>query len=289
MRDVFIGCVDFSKSLLDHVLTFDCIEIVGIVTKKVSPFNSDFVSLETDNIPCFSYENNNDDLYHWVKEKEPDAIYCFGWSHFLRDGLISIPKIGVIGSHPAALPKNRGRHPTIWALALGLKETASTFFFIDPGVDSGDILDQVIIKIDELDTAATLYEKITGGALLQVERFSPKLADGTFTRIPQDISKATYWRKRNKEDGRIDWRMSINGIYNLVRALTHPYVGAHCVYEGREIKIWKVRKSSLCHQNIEPGKVINVNKNTIQIKCEGGVVELVEHEFDPLPEIGAYL
>lgn len=293
MKVVFIGCVDFSKVMLEQVLALDCIEVVGIVTKSFSKSNADFSLLqpiaEENDVPCFLYENDNDALYQWVKEKEPDAVYCFGWSHLLKEDLISVPKIGVIGYHPAALPENRGRHPVIWALALGLEETASTFFFIDPGVDSGDILDQVKVKIEDTDDAQALYSKITGWALSQVEDFSPKLANGTFTRTPQDASRATYWRKRNKRDGCIDWRMSVQGIHNIVRALSRPYVGAHCMYNGEEIKIWKVRgyyDNAL--NNIEPGKII-YNRNGIHIKCEDGVIELLDHEFDPLPEVGTYL
>lgn len=295
MKVVFIGCVHFSKAMLEHIMTIDCIEVVGVITKKGSKINDDFSFLQPvallHNIPCFFYNNkdDNDALYLWVKEKEPDVIYCFGWSHLLREDLISIPKIGVIGYHPAALPKNRGRHPFIWALALGLKETASTFFFIDPGVDSGDILDQVSIKIEDTDNVFSLYQRATELAMRQVEVFSPKLADDTFTRLSQNMSKTTHWRKRNKEDGRIDWRMSVKGVCNLVRALTRPYVGAHCMYKGEEIKIWKVRHSYKCEPNIEPGKIIDINQNEIHIKCEDGVIKLIEHEFNPLPEIGMYL
>lgn len=68
--------------------------------------------------------------------------------------------MGVIGFHPAALPNNRGRHPIIWALALGLNETASTFFKMDEGADTGDIVSQVKIPICESDYAADLYENI---------------------------------------------------------------------------------------------------------------------------------
>ncbi|WP_408641721.1 DUF4422 domain-containing protein [Sporofaciens musculi] len=50
------------------------------------------------------------------------------------------------------------------------------------------------------------------------------------------------WRKRGKTDGKIDWRMSVRAIYNLVRALAKPYVGAHFEYQGLEYKVWKVKE-----------------------------------------------
>ena len=65
-----------------------------------------------------------------------------GWSRIIGKELLAVPPKGIVGYHPAALPANRGRHPIIWALALGLKETASTFFFMDNGADSGPIISQ---------------------------------------------------------------------------------------------------------------------------------------------------
>ena len=79
--------------------------------------------------------------------------------------------MGVLGYHPAELPKNRGRHPIIWALVLGLKRTASTFFFMDEGADTGDILSQYKINISKNDNAETLYNRIIEVAMKQVDEF----------------------------------------------------------------------------------------------------------------------
>jgi methionyl-tRNA formyltransferase len=63
--------------------------------------------------------------------------FCLGWSNLLKAEILKAAPLGVIGFHPAALPANRGRHPLIWALGLGLDETATTFFFMDKGADRG--------------------------------------------------------------------------------------------------------------------------------------------------------
>ena len=102
------------------------------------------------NIPVRYTPNiNSEEVIGWISNLAPDVIFCFGWSGLLKKELLQIPPMGVIGYHPTALPKNRGRHPITWALNLGLKETASTFFFMDDGIDSGDILSQkkVLIKL----------------------------------------------------------------------------------------------------------------------------------------------
>ena len=128
--------------------------------------------------------------------------------------------LGVVGYHPAALPANRGRHPLIWALVLGLEKTASTFFFMDEGVDSGDILSQRSITITWDDDARTLYCRVTATALDQIGEFVSALISGNYLRTSQDKSKVSYWRKRESNDGKIDWRMSAKSIHNLVCGLT---------------------------------------------------------------------
>ena len=87
-------------------------------------------------------------------------IFCFGWSSLLKERVLNIPPMGVIGYHPAKLPENRGRHPLIWAIALGLENSASTFFFMDKGADSGDILSQVDFNISYQDDAQSVYQKV---------------------------------------------------------------------------------------------------------------------------------
>ena len=77
----------------------------------------------------FYTQNINDKrTYKWLKNKRPDLIICLGWSHIIEPKVLKIPKYGIIGYHPSDLPRNKGRHPIIWPLVLGLKETASTFF-----------------------------------------------------------------------------------------------------------------------------------------------------------------
>jgi methionyl-tRNA formyltransferase len=295
MKLVFIGCVNFSYKALEKIVSFKDIKIVGIITRKASAINADFCSLEpiaiSQGIPCFfATGNNQHEIVEWLKKLQPDIIYCFGWSYLLKQEILAIPPLGVIGFHPAALPHNRGRHPIIWALALGLKSTASTFFFMDEGADSGDILSQRAVEIGAADDAGALYEKLTGVALQQIEQFTPQLAKGQFNRIPQDHGQANYWRKRSERDGLIDWRMSASSIHNLVRALSHPYPGAHCNFQGKDIKIWKTALVSKDYPaNLEPGKVLHIEGKAILIKCGDRALWLVDHEFSHLPSPGSYL
>ncbi|MDD5530154.1 MAG: formyltransferase family protein [bacterium] len=295
MKIIFIGTVAFSRRALEKLVNINA-NVVGVITKRHSPFNSDFADL-TDiciahNIPCqFVEDINAPETILWIKKMQPDIIFCFGWSNLIKEEILSMPPLGVIGFHPAAVPQNRGRHPLIWALALGLKESASTFFFMGKGADDGDILSQRFFEIKYEDDATTLYEKTTTIALSQIEEFVPQLESNTFSRIPQDHLKANYWRKRSKLDGKIDFRMSSYAIYNLVRALTIPYVGAHIEYKEKDYKIWVVKEIKCNKDNIEYGKVLEVDiiNNSFVVKCYDNAVKIIKHEFETLPKIGEYL
>lgn len=297
MRIVFIGCIESSHRLLRRLLRVSEAEVAGIVTRRSSSFNADFCSLESlatgHNIPCYiDSGNDQDDMAAWIRKLNPEVGYCFGWSYLLKSEILSIPELGFIGYHPTKLPRNRGRHPIIWALALGLEETASTFFFMDEGADSGDLLSQKSVPIRWTDDARDLYDRLLRVAGEQVSAFTPQLAERKHERHPQNDDRANYWRKRFYDDGEVDWRMSSTTIYNLIRALARPYPGAHCMVDGEEVKLWTadvIDDEFKDVQHLEPGKVLSSDPNRIAVKCGKGVVALQEHEFERIPEAGDYL
>jgi methionyl-tRNA formyltransferase len=293
MRIVFIGAVEFSFKALRHLISLDA-QIVGVCTLKVSEFNADHVDLrplsEAHGIPSFYVEDiNSNETLDWIRDKSPDVIFCFGWSRLIKQDLLLSAPLGIVGFHPAALPANRGRHPIIWALALGLESTASTFFFMNKGADSGDILSQEEIIIVNHDDARTLYDKVVQTAMVQITKFLPQLANRTFPRIKQNESLANAWRKRGYADGEIDWRMSAQSIHNLVRGLGLPYVGAHFLLDGREIKVWKTAIILEAKKYYEPGKVISCTSEGVVVKCGVDAIKLLDTEPQLKGNIGDYL
>ncbi len=292
MRIILIGAVQFSRSALLRLLELEA-EIVGVVTRSASPFNADYAPLaplcEQHGIPVlFSAKLAKPEHVQWLRDRAPDVIFCWGWSHLLPREVLQLPPLGVVGYHPAALPKNRGRHPVVWALALGLEETASTFFFMAEEADSGDLLNQRGLAIAYRDDARSLYQRLTEVALSQIEEFLPQLAEQRAPRAPQDHSLANNWRKRGLMDGWIDFRMGSRQIYNLVRALTRPYVGAHITRASQPCKVWKVRETGPQPRNLEPGKVLRVDGSLVWVRCGVGSLVLEEHELVSLPLVGEY-
>lgn len=286
MRFFFIGTVMFSREMLNLLVGNSHSNLVGIATKSVSSFNTDHSDLSdiaiTHKIP-FKYvkDINAPHIVDWIKSLEPDVICCFGWSSLIKAPLLEVPRIGVIGYHPSQLPQNRGRHPIIWALALGLAHTASSFFLMDETADSGDIISQKIVEITFEDNAYTLYTKLITTAKEQLNEIVYALETSSLNKVGQQHMESNEWRKRSQEDGRIDWRMRSIDIYNLVRALDKPYPGAHFVYKGQNVKVWRCEPfNDDKRNNIEPGKVISVIDNNITVKtCDGHII-LTHHELN---------
>ncbi|HEY0889872.1 MAG TPA: formyltransferase family protein [Nocardioides sp.] len=292
-----IGCVESSEMALRTLLELGSdAEVVGVVTKERSLANADFVDLaplcDAHEIPRHYEANGRQaDSLSFLQDRRPDVVYCIGWSHLLNRDALSVAPLGTIGFHPAALPQNRGRHPIIWALALGLASTASTFFQMDEGADSGPILSQCPVPIWPEDDAGSLYARILGTAREQIRDVTRDLAHGTAVLQPQDHSQATYWRKRTRRDGVIDWRMPASDIHNLVRALAPPYPGAEFEWRDTTIVVARSRVHRMVvPSNVEPGKVLDVKERTLLVKCGGGSAVWIEPAGESgTPQIGEYL
>lgn len=293
MKIFFIGTVEFSNSALKKLISLNA-DIVGVATKSQSKFNSDHADLaplsNQNGIPVkYVKDINAPHIIDWIKTLNPDVIFCFGWSSLIKKELLNLTSIGVIGFHPTKLPFNRGRHPLIWSLVLGLESSATTFFFMKEGADDGDILSQKSFDIKYEDNSASVYETMEKNAIQQIEAFLPKLKNNTYNRVKQNLGVGNIWRKRGIQDGLIDFRMNSITIYNLVRALTKPYVGAHINYNGNEIKIWQVKEEKFSLKNIEPGKILESKDSQILVKTYDNAIRIIEHEFSELPKEGEYL
>jgi len=294
MKVIVVGNVIFTLEMLQVIYQQD-VEIVGVVTGDRSLENSDYVDIQpfckNNAIPCYQTNDiNSSESVRWIESKQADIIFCLGWSRLIKSQVLNLTPMGVIGYHPSLLPENRGRHPLIWALVLGLKETGSTFFFMDEGADSGDIVSQERVKISILDNAETLYTKVIKIAKQQLITTVQLLISGEYYREHQDHELANSWRKREERDGEIDWRMSAQSIHNLIRGLTHPYVGAHFIVLGDKYKVFNscimVMKEV---DNIEPGKVISCDTEGLIVKCGEGCIKLLNISPKPKLSVGDYL
>ena len=289
MRILFVGAVDFSRHCLNDVLQAGG-NVVAAMTlaADLGHVHSDLADVaelaRAHHIPVYTVRKlSTAENVALIRSLRPDVIFVFGWSQLISQEILDIPRLGCIGTHPALLPLHRGRHPLIWALVEGLSESGLTFFYLDDGADSGDILWQRPFSIDIGDDAADLYEKIKHLASQAIDEFLPQLQNDTAPRVPQDHSRATYWRKRTAADGEIDWHAPTLKIHNLIRALARPYVGAHSFQGSRRLLIWRAALPTATSSNVEldcePGTVITSTREEVNVRTGDGYLRVLEYSL----------
>ena len=290
MKIIFIGGVKFSYEILKTILENNWnISVVFSYDDSKKEKISDFISLDE---LCSKYNLQNikvdkinaQNNIEIIKKIEPDIILVMGWSQLLNSEIISIPKIGVIGSHPTELPKYRGRAPIPWSILKGLKTSALTFFFIEEGIDSGDILDQRSFKLSSNDDATSVYKKVESVGKEMIQDNLTKLQNGNYTRKKQDVSNfIENWEKRGPQDGIIDWSRNSQEIHTLIRATTHPYPGAYTIFNGSKLIIWGAEFSN--EQSNGVGKIMRVNNFNVKIGTGKGVIILKRISFNDNKEV----
>jgi methionyl-tRNA formyltransferase len=190
-------------------------------------------------IPLLKINHVNDqEVVDALKEHDIDWLFIIGWSQIANKEVISAPKLGAVGAHPTLLPKGRGRAAIPWAIIHGLDKTGVSFFKMDEGVDTGKILGQQIVPIEENETASTLYDKVNEAHETLITSLWPNLLNHTFELVTQDESQATYWEGRTPKDGELRSDMSVEEADRLIRATTRPYPGAFQVKGGFKYIIW---------------------------------------------------
>ena len=277
MKIVFIGGVKFSYAILEKILNQNfSVEAVFSYDESKNFFYSDYTSFDKitneHKIKHIKVMNINDEEnIKIINEIQPDIIFVMGWSQLLKDKLLKIPKLGVIGSHPTELPKYRGRAPIPWSIIKELTESALTFFYISPGMDDGDILCQEKFQITLTDDSTSLYEKMTELGKKMISQSLPLLKSGNAKRIPQNLEDfIENWPKRTPEDGKIDWSKPAKEIHTLIRASTNPYPGAYSFLLGSKIIVWKSKL--LQHPSDGIGKIMNVDNDEIHVGTGNNVL-----------------
>jgi methionyl-tRNA formyltransferase len=215
----------------------------------------------------------------------PDFVFSFMCRTMLPSALLDIPRLGALNLHPSALPKYRGRSPINWVLVHGETETGVSLHYMVERPDRGDLVAQRRFPISETDTALTLHKRATDEARRLFSETYPLLRDGRAPRIPQDGSQASYFGGRTPDDGWIDWRWPVRRIYDLVRAVTHPYPGAFTTHAGRQLFVWWGWPES-ARIGLEPGRV-EVSSDAVRVGTGQGVLRLERLQVEGQAEIEA--
>ncbi|HKF28879.1 MAG TPA: formyltransferase [Candidatus Binataceae bacterium] len=207
-------------------------------------------------VPVFFAEEIDDGWTARIAALNPAVIYSFFYRNLLPQRLLECARLGAYNLHGALLPKYRGRASVNWVLVNGESQTGVTLHHMVARADAGDIVAQRALDIDDSDTALTLYRRLVPLGAALIHEYHPLIVAGRAPRHPQDLAAGSYFGRRRPEDGRIDWRWPARRIFNLVRAVTHPYPGATCMLGGRKLFIWQAAVAVEAGHLGEAGEIV---------------------------------
>ena len=244
----------------------------GIVYESVYSFG------QKHNTPTIRGVAKSNQVFKFIKEKKPDLIWVTDYRYILPESIIKLARIGCINLHPSLLPKYRGRASINWAMIKGEKTIGLTAHFIDQGVDTGSIIEQIPLKIKPEDYIGDVLEKLYPLYFSITSRILTKISNGTLNTIDQPKGEYEIFPKRSAEDGEINWSNSTIEILNLIRAVSRPYPGAFKMINKTKLILWRAEKSNLKFEETREGEIVKEDKRAIYIKCIDGVIKVTEWE-----------
>ena len=213
-----------------------------------------------------------------LKVMAPDAIVVVAFGQILPKVILDLPKYGCVNVHASLLPKYRGAAPIQWAVIDGEKESGVTTMMMDVGLDTGDMLEQKAIPLDEKETGGSLFDKLSALGGSMILSTLKGLEDGTITRTPQGESETSYAKMLTKEMGHIDWTKDAASIERLVRGL-NPWPSAYTRLGDKMLKIWKAQVVSE-ESGAEPGCIVKVEKDHILVQTGKGMLAISELQLE---------
>ena len=179
----------------------------------------------------------------------PDLIIVAGYGLILPKEILDSPPLGCINIHPSILPKYRGPSPVSTAILNGDSDTGVTLMMMDEGLDSGPILDQKIVSIDQSDRNETLTKKLflIGSELLK--DYLNNLKNNSKTPLVQDDLKATYTSLVLKQDGKLDFSRDAEFLERQLRAYD-PWPGIYANFEDTILKILSAKVMQFSNKDL---------------------------------------
>lgn len=222
-----------------------------------------------------------------LRAYEADVFIVAAFGQILSKEILDMPRFGCLNIHASLLPAYRGASPIQWAVINGEEKTGVTIMQMDEGVDTGDILYQKEIKLDEKETGESLFEKLAvlgAEAIIEVLALLPA---GKLVPVAQCEEKATHTGMIHKDMGEIDWSMSAEKLERLVRGL-NSWPSAFTFWEGKQLKIWEsdVCKDGELSEEAEyekkaaAGTVIKLEKNRFAVKCGEGALWILSLQLE---------
>lgn len=277
MRIVFMGTPDYATTILKEILQNRGFKVVAVVTQPDKPVGRKQILTPPD-VKKFLLDNGYDTLIYQpndlndekfikkIKDLNADFIVVAAYGKILPKKILDIcPSINL---HASLLPKYRGASPIQNCLLNGDSITGITAMLMDEGLDTGDILGFMITKIKKDDNAVTLFKKLSIMAakltIYVLENFNSIKA------LRQNSVDATYCKKIEKEDGRVDF-LDARAIFNKYRA----FISWPGIYLKSGLKLKKIDLIDTFSKNKE-GKILEFTNRGVIIGCKKGKIEIIE-------------
>ena len=279
MRIMFMGTPEIAATCLKELID-DGKEIVAAVTREDKPRGRGNVMTPTpvkslaleSGIPVYTPKTLRDGEFNsLLSEIAPELIVVVAYGKILPKEVIDFPKYGCINAHVSLLPKYRGAAPMQRAIMEGECETGVTIMYMDEGLDTGDIIISKSFPITEADDFETVHDRSAAISARLLSLTVDDIARGTALRTKQDDSLATYAKKVEKEDCKIDFSLDCEVVSARIRGVT-PIPGAFCRLNGKMLKICKVKAVAASGK---PGEVIDLNSfgdGSITVACGRGAI-----------------
>ena len=280
LRIVFMGTPEFAVPSLD-ILVSNGYNVVAVITSTDKYGGRGGKQLMesavkkyavSKGIPVLQPKNlKSSEFIENLKSYEADLQVVVAF-RMLPVVVWDMPRLGTINLHSSLLPKYRGAAPINWAIIKGEKETGVTSFKLKHEIDTGDIILQEKIQIEDDDSAGSIHDKLMIIGAEVVLKTVKLIENGEVKYLSQDNTKVTKAPKIFHNDCQIDFTKNAEDIYNTVRGLS-PYPGAWMLVDNLEVKIYSCSYSHATH-NIIPGSIITDNKSYIHVICNDGYISI---------------
>lgn len=281
-----MGTPEFSVPMLKAIHDSEY-ELAGVVTAPDKPsgrgrkLSKSAVKqfAEKHGIPIYQPTNlKSEEFNRQLQELDPNVIVVVAF-RMLPETVWAYPEYGTFNLHASLLPNYRGAAPINWAIMNGEKETGLTTFFIDEKIDTGEIIDNVRIRIEDDDDVSDLYEKMLPEGKALVMETLQKIRSGDVKTKSQAKSDAglKIAPKLTKENMRIDWNKPAEEICNQIRGLSpFPLAWTMLVNEKENIlcKIASV-KCAADTSDMPAGSILIKNKS-MYVHTGEGMVEILK-------------
>jgi methionyl-tRNA formyltransferase len=286
MKILLFGCqkiaVDVIKVILDS--EYDLVGVITCDEERDRLFGDELVSefCFANNISSFRPDDNKPLItyYDMIASLKPDIMFSIYYRRILPKDIIDLPRLGCINLHPGLLPLDRAANPTYWNVRRGDKEAGTTLHYIEEGMDTGDIIAQDKMKIENRTGFELNNDIMDLGVKLFKNNFNA-IMNETNIRVPQDNSQATCNIKFNNNMRYIDWCQSAENIINHIRAHARPYIGSLAYTKsGVKIAIHKAELLKDIRRNDKgPGSFVSTSSGSLIVQTHTTPILLTDFVY----------